>query len=166
MVAQQRCPNRAYTPMQSHRISAGAIIEQNDKLLLVRHVREGRYDFRVAPGGGVMEGETLEKAAAREVLEETGLVVRIGRLLYIEDLASPECRFVKFWFAAEVVSGALSTAHPAAKSEHITEAAWLSLSELEGKPIFPLVLGDRFAKDKELGFPQVVRLPLRNMEFY
>lgn len=152
--------------MQSHRISAGAIVEQDKQLLLVRHVREGRYDFWVAPGGGVKEGETLEVAAAREVLEETGLEAEIGRLLYIEDLASPECRFVKFWFAAKVISGSLSTAHPEAAAEHIKEAAWLSPDALAGKTVFPLVLRDRFAQDRAAGFPHIVRLPLRAMEVY
>lgn len=152
--------------MQSHRISAGAIVEFAGRLLLVHHVRPGRYDFWVSPGGGVKEGESLEEAAAREVSEETGLQAKVGKLLYIEDLSSPECRFVKFWFAAEVISGEINTTHPEAKAEHIIEAAWLTPTELKDKVVFPSVLLGRYAEDKASGFPGVLRLPLRQMEFW
>lgn len=152
--------------MQSHRISAGAIVEEAGKLLLVHHIKPGKYDFWVAPGGGVKEGESLEEAAAREVLEETGLRATIGQLLYIEELTNPECRFVKFWFAAHVHAGEIDTNHPEAKAEHITEAGWFTPSELKGKVVFPQVLGGRYAEDKAAGFPVAVRLPLTQMELW
>jgi ADP-ribose pyrophosphatase YjhB (NUDIX family) len=36
-----------------HRISAGATAENDGRVLMVRHLREGHYDFWVCPGGGV-----------------------------------------------------------------------------------------------------------------
>ena len=152
--------------MQRHRISAGAIVVHDGRVLMVRHVVPGKYDFWVAPGGGVKGSESYEEAAAREVLEETGLTVSIGRNLYIEDLVNPECRFIKFWFAAQVLSGSLCTSHREAVAEHITEAAWLSQAELQGKVVFPEALVQRFASDNELGLSAPVRLPLRTMEFW
>ena len=74
-------------------------------MLLVRHVVLGRHDFWVAPGGGVKDEESYEEAATREVWEETGLKVKVERLLYIEDLVNPECRFVKFWWNSAVAPG-------------------------------------------------------------
>ena len=152
--------------MQQYRISAGAIVEHEGRFLLVRHVLPGQYDFWVAPGGGVKGDESYEEAAAREVREETGLTVRVGRLLYIEDLVNPQCRFVKFWFAAQLIGGELDFSHPEARAEHIAEGAWLSTAELRGKVVFPTVLGERYASDHEAGFPGIVRLALRHMEFW
>jgi 8-oxo-dGTP diphosphatase len=149
-----------------YRISAGAIVEHEGRLLMVRHVRPGRYDFWVAPGGGVEGDERLEEAAAREVREETGLEVEVGRLLYIEDLVSPDCRYVKFWFAAQLLGGAFDLSHPQARAEHVADAAWLSPQDLAGKPVFPELLSDRYAADRAAGFPGIVRLPLRRMEFW
>ena len=106
-----------------HRISTGTIIEREDRVLLVRHVKPGAYDFWVAPGGGVKGAETLEAAAAREAREEAGVEVAIGKLAYIEEFFSPECRTVKFWFAARLTGGQLDWTHPEAAAEHITEAA-------------------------------------------
>ena len=152
--------------MQRYRISAGAIVEDQDRVLLVRHVVPGRYDFWVAPGGGVKDEESYEEATTREVWEETGLKIKVGRLLYIEDLVNPECRFVKFWFAAQLIGGTLDVTHPEARAEHVVEAAWLRPEEFQGKAVFPEVLAGRYATDKEADFPGVIRLPMRRMEFW
>ncbi len=45
-------------PNQAHRISAGVIVQNEQKLLLVHHVIPGRYDFWVCPGGGVQADES------------------------------------------------------------------------------------------------------------
>ena len=71
------------TAAMQHRISAGAIVEDAaGQILLVRHVLPGKYDFWVAPGGGVQGREELAAAAIREVREETGLHVasRLARV--------------------------------------------------------------------------------------
>ena len=148
-----------------HRISAGAIVESEGRLLLVRHQRPGRYDFWVAPGGGVKGDESLEAAAVREVREETGLVVRVSKLLYIEELADAGCRYVKFWHAASLVGGTLDTSHHEAVAEYIVQAAWLAPEECQGLTVYPPVLTGRYWSDRSAGFPSVVHLPLRQMEF-
>lgn len=149
----------------AHRISAGAIVESDGRLLLVRHRRPGRYDFWVAPGGGVKGEESLEAAAAREVREETGLAARVSKLLYIEELADAGCRYVKFWHAASLVGGTLDTSHHEAVAEYIVQAAWLAPEEFPGLTVFPPVLTGRYWSDRSAGFPRVVHLPLRQMEF-
>ena len=133
---------------------------------MVRHVVPGKYDFWVAPGGGIKGSESYEEAAAREVLEETGLTVTAGRLLYIEDLVNPECRFVKFWFEAQLVGGSLDASHPEAAAEHITEAAWLRPAEFQGKVVFPTVLSEWAVGNTEVVSQAPVRLPLRTMQFW
>lgn len=77
-------------------------MEQEGSVLLVRSVLPERYDFWVAPGGGVQGAEDLATAARREAREETGLHVSIDRLLYIEELLQPGLRTCKFWFAGRV----------------------------------------------------------------
>ncbi len=149
-----------------HRISAGVIVEDGGRHLFVRHTRVGVYDFWVCPGGGVQEEESLEQAAAREVREETGLEVQVGRLVYIEDLVHPECRLIKFWFLGELIGGALDTSHPEAIREHVVHADWLTREQLADKTVFPAVMTERYWTDRAAGFPSVVRLPLRRMDFW
>ncbi|WP_162527368.1 NUDIX domain-containing protein [Casimicrobium huifangae] len=142
-----------------HLISTGVIIEHEDRVLLVCHVKPGAYDFWVAPGGGVKGAETLETAATREAREEAGVEVAIGKLLYIEEFFSPECRTVKFWFAARLTGGHLDCTHPEAVAEHITEAAWHPLVSLNQLTVFPEMLTTRYVTDREMGLqaPSVCR---------
>jgi ADP-ribose pyrophosphatase YjhB (NUDIX family) len=149
-----------------HRISSGMIVERGGRLLLVRHVKPGAYDFWVAPGGGVQGTESLADAARREVREETGLTVEPQQLAYIEELAGPKTRHCKFWFIGTYFEGELSVAAPEAQSEFIVEAAWLSRPELKGKIVFPPVLEGRYWQDRQSDRHVLpVHLPLRHMEF-
>lgn len=54
-----------------HRLTLGArvMLIDGDKVLLIRHTYVPGWQF---PGGGVDPGETVEAAARREVVEETG----------------------------------------------------------------------------------------------
>jgi 8-oxo-dGTP diphosphatase len=149
-----------------HRISVGVIVEDAERLLLVRHMKPGAYDFWVAPGGGVQGTESLTDGARREAREETGLDVEPRVLAYIEELVDPETRYVKFWFVGSARAGVPRVDHPEAAGEHIIEAAWLSKRELEQRIVFPPVLVDRYWHDRAAGFGVPVVLPLRRMEFW
>ncbi|HUH75890.1 MAG TPA: NUDIX hydrolase [Devosia sp.] len=148
-----------------HRISCGALVIRDARILLVHHSRGGQHDFWVAPGGGVEGGEALEAAAARETLEETGIVVRTHRLAYIEELWTESDRVVKFWFLAGYVSGSLNVANNPAADESIIEAGWFARDELPAVHVFPEPLRDRFWSDLESGFQAPIKLPLRRSLF-
>jgi len=58
-----------------------AVVIHNGKVLLF-HRRNGAYEYYVFPGGGIDPGETAERVAVRETLEETSCVVRALRIIY------------------------------------------------------------------------------------
>ena len=147
-----------------HRISAGVIVEHEDKVLLVHHRKPGAYDFWVAPGGGAIGSEDLRATARREAFEECGLLVEPQDLLYVEELVNPHTRMCKFWFAAEVTGGVISMLHPEAAAEHIVEAAWLSAADMGGLQVFPPMLRTEYWADRgrAQGGPRYVGL--RRME--
>ncbi len=68
------------------KIRVRAIIKRGNTLLLVRHRNPetgGSYNTWSLPGGGIDDGEMLLDALTREIMEETGIQPKIGKLLYI-----------------------------------------------------------------------------------
>ena len=63
------------------KVAAVVVVGRGDRVLMVRRANQPGYGLWSVPGGYVDRGEVVEMAAAREVREETGLVVEIGGLL-------------------------------------------------------------------------------------
>lgn len=119
---------------ESARIRTGcsAVIfdASRQKLLLQRRSDNGRWGL---PGGGMNPGESAAETCMREVLEETGLQVKVTRLIgiytsphfIVEYPDGNRWQIVSFHFEAEVVSG-----EPMLNEE--TEAlAYFSAREIE-----------------------------------
>ena len=66
-------------------VGVGAVVVREGKVLLVQRGKEPLKGRWVIPGGTVELGETLEQAVAREVLEETGIVVRPREVVLVFD---------------------------------------------------------------------------------
>lgn len=74
------------------RVAAYAVIVDDDDRILLAHWNEGRRSAWTMPGGGLEPGEDPERAAQREVREETGYRVAIERLLGIHSRVIPPGR--------------------------------------------------------------------------
>ena len=93
---------------------ASAIIfdEARKKVLLTRRTDNGRWCL---PGGGMDPGESVAETCVRETLEETGLEVRVTRLvgiytssdMIIEYADGNRVQPVAFSFEAEITGGEL-----------------------------------------------------------
>ena len=80
-------------------VGVGAVVLIDGKVVLVRRDHEPLKGEWNLPGGGVELGETLEAACAREVLEETGLVVEVGAMIEVFDrVMYDEARTVQYHF--------------------------------------------------------------------
>ncbi|MEO5805414.1 NUDIX hydrolase [Devosia sp.] len=151
--------------MAQHRISCGALVLRDQKILLVRHLRPGVHDFWSAPGGGVERSEELARTAERETFEETAIHVAAARLAYIDEGWSEQRRVLSFWFLADYISGEIDIGTNPAENEAIAEAAWFALDALPEGHVFPEPLRSRFPRDLASGFPGAVKLPLHKLLF-
>ena len=83
-----------------------AVIRRRGRILVTRRRHDDTYGgWWEFPGGKPERGETLKAAIAREVLEETGLPVRVGRRLRIHRYAYPERTVVLHFFECHVKAG-------------------------------------------------------------
>jgi 8-oxo-dGTP diphosphatase len=121
------------------RISAGAIVIHEEKILLVRYIDAKGKNYLVGPGGGVLFKESATQAVIREVIEETGVNVSPLKPLYVEDLLYPRYRIIKLWFLCQPVGGKLAKTMGAIQ-EGITEAGWFSREQLQNEVVYPDII--------------------------
>ena len=65
-------------------VGAGAVVHRGDRVLLLKRSNPPNKGRWALPGGLVELGESTEAAAEREILEETGLKVKIEGLLDVQ----------------------------------------------------------------------------------
>ncbi len=73
--------DRADSPPRRQRVAAYAVLRRDRDLLLAQVAERIHQDMWTLPGGGIDHGEDPRAAAEREVYEESGLRVSIGRVL-------------------------------------------------------------------------------------
>lgn len=119
-------------------VGVGGVVIVDGRALLIRRGSEPLRGQWSIPGGMLELGESLQQGVARELLEETGLVVRVLDLIEVfdrvyfdeEDTQRPGTRAPKFHFVivdylCERVSG-----EPLASSD-VTHVAYAREDELE-----------------------------------
>ena len=75
------CPGCGQVVYYDPKVATTCILERNGMVLLVRRAIQPGMGLWSMPGGYVDRGEVVEEAAAREVLEETGLEVAVEHLV-------------------------------------------------------------------------------------
>lgn len=79
-------------PTKAIRSAARAIIMKNDSVLLVQ-MQNDDGEFFILPGGGQVHGETLVQAVKRECMEELGIEISVGRLVYTREYIGKNHQF-------------------------------------------------------------------------
>jgi len=85
---------RAEKGYATPKVDVRAVVEQNGQLLFMRESHDRLWSL---PGGWADIGESPSQIAEREVLEETGFVVKANKLLAVYDKARHE-HPPEFWY--------------------------------------------------------------------
>jgi 8-oxo-dGTP diphosphatase len=121
------------------RVAAGVAIFRDDQILLLHRSplasNPGAWDL---PAGQVEPGETLTKAARREVREETGFDVRIGSLFHAEVFRTLSKRGkIRPTVGVYFHCTAPGRKAPRLDTNEHTEYAWVRATELIEYPTAP-----------------------------
>ena len=108
-----------------------AIFDKQGRILLTKRSDNGQWCL---PGGAVDPGETVAEACEREVLEETGLQVRVKRLVGIYSHSDQlvvypdgnKVQVVALHFEVEVIGGVTGL------SNEVSDFGYFRVEELEG----------------------------------
>jgi 8-oxo-dGTP diphosphatase len=111
-------------------VGVGGVVISNGRALLIRRggpPLEGQWSI---PGGMLEVGETLLEGVRRELLEETGIEVRVGELIDVferinlDGEGKTRYHFVVLDYLCEAMSG------EARAGSDVTDLAWASPAEL------------------------------------
>ncbi|KEK24907.1 NUDIX domain-containing protein [Bacillus gaemokensis] len=134
------------------RNSVKAILIHEEKLLVTTYEdEEGIY--HLLPGGGQEVGETLDKTLKRECLEETGIEVKEGDLLFIREcFMDSEIHRVEFMYSCTPVSFTNVKSKSLNMDSKQTGILWLPIADLQHYPLFPIGIR-KLIKDFHTGNP-------------
>ena len=130
--------------MTAPRVGVGAFVfDAQGRVLLVERGQPPAAGRWTVPGGKLERGETLAQAVAREVREETGLVVEVGPLACVAESISDSFHYVILDYLARVIGGALAAGSDVTAARFVADAELAALPLTDG--LEPLIARARAA---------------------
>ncbi len=121
-------------------MGVGAIVFHEGKVLLVLRGVEPNKGLWAIPGGSLKLGETLQAGAEREILEETGVVIRAGKpILSFDSIRRDEAGRIRFHYVVIDMEAEYLSGEPRG-ADDAREARWFSPEELASVPVSPTTL--------------------------
>ena len=131
-------------------VIARAIITVDQKVLLQRNVKSDEFAL---PGGHIEMGETVKESLVRELKEETGLDISVGKLVYVNEnffeQEGQEFHEIGFYFLADVVGEIPESIE--SKEGHI-DFWFIGLDDLAKKDLYPEFLRTVLPEDARNAF--------------
>lgn len=111
-------------------IIVAGILRKNNSLLCIKQDKGTYKDFIWLPAGHLEKGESPEEAVIREVKEETGLNVKVKKLVMKVQFKP----FLFYFYLCEIVGGKIET------RGEIKKIFWLTFDKiLRSKKVHPLL---------------------------
>jgi len=117
---------RAEKGYATPKVDVRGVVERDGKLLFTREAHDGLWSL---PGGWADIGESPSQIAEREVLEETGFVVKASKLLAVYDKAR-HAHPPEFWYCYKMFVRCELRGGAPAQSIETLEARFFGVNEI------------------------------------
>ncbi len=114
---------------------SGGLVVKDGKILLMHQIVKGE-DFYTLPGGSWEAGETLEQTCKREIKEEFGIDVEVGKLIFLLDTDTR----IAFYFLCETGNKEIELGGPEKGRMNNDEqyyVEWISLDKIADLSFIP-----------------------------
>lgn len=115
------CRHCGFTHFADPKVAVAALVSDGERVLLVRRAAIPRIGYWALPAGYMDADELPEEALAREIVEETGIEIRVSGLHAVAPLAGwSQRRGILLLYHAAPIGGVLAPA------DDVSEAAWFA----------------------------------------
>jgi 8-oxo-dGTP diphosphatase len=120
-------------------VVAGLILGGDGRILITQRRADqalgGHWEF---PGGKVEPGEAPVDALVRELREEIGVTVSVGRIWEVLFHAYPEFDLVMLVYVCRIIAGSGAASQPdLPRAVEVADLAWVAAHDLAGWDILP-----------------------------
>lgn len=117
------------------RVRVCGLLQEDNKLLLIKHKSIGSKGILWSPpGGGIEFGETAEESLEREFLEETNLEVEVTNFLFTYEMMNKKHHAIELFFEVKKLGGDLRLGRDPELNEEsqiITDLTFLDYKEMD-----------------------------------
>lgn len=121
-------------------LAVGAVVFKDNRVLLVKRGNPPGRGVWAIPGGSVELGETLQKAAEREIFEETGIIIKAGEPIFsFESIHRDDKGRVRFHYYIVDLAASYIRGEPTPGDDAL-DAGWISREALGRLNVTPSTL--------------------------
>ncbi len=119
--------------LQLPKAAVGALVLHKGRVLLVKRGKAPAKGLWALPGGKIELGETMTQAVEREILEETGLIIRADHIIHVFDNIIPN-KNGDTQFHYVIIDFLAHPLNPEANlipGDDAADAKWVAMDELD-----------------------------------
>ena len=119
------------------RVRVAGILIENNKILLIEHLKKNKK-YWLVPGGGVDWGESTAEALIREYKEETNLDITVEKFLFLSETIAPDKKkhVIKLYFQIKIIKNSIYNMK-LGDERNLTDLKFITKEEIENIKLYP-----------------------------
>ncbi len=119
------------------RVRVAGILIENDRILLIEHLKKNKR-YWLVPGGGVDWGESTAEALIREYKEETNLDIDVDKFLFLSETIAPDKQkhVINLYFQVRVLKNSIEDMR-IGNEKNLMDLRFITKEEIEEIKLYP-----------------------------